>query len=268
MLPALIAAAPAIGRGALMAAGFAPLIMDLFKSGAPDKSAIDQVVAQRDSKVQQLVGAGMKQADAEAQVNAEIEPILNQMHKSDGPSGGELLADAATGVAGVIAGRKLFPKSKPKIGDANLDHTKLPENSGVSQPGKPAQEMSNLGEHGDSQGARNIDSGNFKSAAREAAERGSMDSVSGDTPGKFGGYLAGPSAQPAQRGFNLTSPDGGSMPIDREELMRMAIAAKIRQSPSFGQRRDPTRLLEADPAMGRTFDLERIAGNMYGRAGD
>jgi hypothetical protein len=233
----------------MMAAGFLPLIMDLFKGGAaPDKGAIDQVVAMRDSKVQQLVGSGVKQADAEAQVNAEIEPLLAQLHKNDGPSGLELLGDAAVGLAGVGAARRLLPKkASAKIGDADRNHGAIPANAPTAEPGKPTQSLAS-------------DKGDFKSPARSAAEQGSMDRVEGAKQGGFGGFLEGPTRQGV-----MVPPNGGADPFDEDELLRLMMAAKTRRMP---QRPPPAfRSAPLGIESGRTIDLQRLGGNTYGAEG-
>jgi hypothetical protein len=223
--------------------------MDMFKGGSPDKDAIDKVVAMRDEKVQQLVGSGMKPADALSQVNAEIEPILSGLHQNDGPSGGELLADAATAAGGFYGAKKLFGKGAVKSHPAS----KLPENSGTAQANKPTQEVTDLGKPGDGHVTRH-------------AEKSDAPDVNLGT------------------GFRMDSPrigmdghTGGSDPIDADELMRKAIMAKMQQR----QRMNPgmsgvampmgtskRQALLGDETGARNYDLQRIRGNLYGVDGD
>ena len=210
LIAGAIAAAPAIGRTLMMGAGFAPLIMDMFSSGGADKESIDKVVAMRDEKVQQLVGSGMKPADAQAQVNAEIEPILAGLHKSDSPSGGELLADVATAAGGLYGAKKLFSKGAAK----SPPTSKVPENTGTSQPGKPTQEVTDLGKRGDGQVTRHN-------------EKAPMDEPE---------MVHNAVEEKAEAGFRMNSPrigmdgfTGGSDPVDADELMRKAIIAKMQQ---------------------------------------
>ena len=258
LIAGAIAAAPAIGRNLMMGAGFAPLIMDMFSGGGPDKESIDKVVAMRDEKVQQLVGSGMKPADAQAQVNAEIEPILAGLHKSDGPSGGELLAGVATAAGGLYGAKKLFGKGAAK----SPATSKVPENTGTAQPGKPPQEVTDLGKRGDGHVTRHND-------------KAPMDEPE---------MVHNAVEERAEYGFRMNSPrigmdgfTGGSDPVDADELMRKAIIAKLQQR----QRMNPgmsgvampmgtskRQALLGDETGARNFDLQRIRGNLYGVDGD
>lgn len=191
--------------------GALPIIKDIFENGV-DPQKLEAISKARDARAEQLMGSdpSMTRQKATDAANAELAPFIEEA--SRGPSStGDKVMDAA-GLAVDVGGAL----NAWRLGKLAGIGKKM--NANAPTPGGPATASEPL--------AGTADMGNFKSAGRTAMESGAGDRVTADPSGeqlKLTGGVPG-------TGFTMPQ-SGGTMPMDQGELMRMMMAAKLRQQP-------------------------------------
>lgn len=257
MISKYVPAAMQWGNGAL---GAIPIVRDLLKGGA-DPEKIAQVKKMRDDRIEQIVGSmpGIDRNKATAQANDEFHTMISQAENEGTTSPGEIAGDAA-GLAGDLLMGKYMRRGMEggKKTNANAPTPGGPKTAsegvnGVDTAAKPMQNTM----------AKAPDEPEMVHNAVE--ERAEMPST----------------------GFTMNSPrltmngaTGGMSPVDREELMRAAMKAKMmdraRQNPGMsnvaipmGGAPSPMMAL-GDSMHGQTLnrqDAERMRQMMYGANG-
>ncbi len=238
---------------AVTAASFLPLLMDLAKSGGQDPAKLDEIEQARNNMAERLVASeGISREKAMAIVNEQMKPLIAEAHESAGPSGGELLGDAAVAGLGLLAHKRIGRSAKAKSPEV----TPSAEPAAVDIGSAPRQR-----EYIGAGGAR-------KQAEESAMRSGKMDSVSGGQSRLPA--VREPTPEPvAERGFQAVPEDGGTEPMSDDDLLRMLVMAKLRSAPRRPPGAyNPIHGIEMAPETGRRLDQERMVSSMYGRSGD
>jgi len=255
-----------IASGAAALLGVRNLIKDVMANG-PDPARLEAITKARDARAEQIMGAtpNMSRQAALNAANEELKPFMDQA--SEGESTGGDIASDVVNIAGM----------------ASLAHGKFGKKTNANAPtttpsippkGKVADEPELV--HNAVEEA--AESGNFKSASRQAAERGSMDRVtpvsepmSGEPLRLTGGVQEperGLSRNP-QNGFTLPDRElpelqghvmnGAIDPVTMQEIQRLMMNAKVRSIPR-APRRMPDDILNIaeDPMITQRRVLERI----------
>lgn len=213
----------AVGIG-LAALDIIPLLQDLASNGS-DPEKIAKVKAMRDSMAQKLVESkGIPMDQALAEVNEQMKPLIDDASKSEGRGPGGTLLDAASIAGGAFLAKKagLFGRGKKALGAAETAAAK------ELAPVEAATRASTG--HREYVGA----AGERRAAEEAAARSGAMDSVTGDRPSRLPATIPAREAREPEvmdRGFMQVPADGGTAPMDDDELKQMMIAALLRRQP-------------------------------------
>lgn len=92
----------------LNAAAFIPLILEFFKGNGADEEAAEKLKQARDGMAARIAAAeGISLAKAQAMVDAELKPLIEQHAKDAGSNAGGVVAGLAAAAGGVGIGRAL-----------------------------------------------------------------------------------------------------------------------------------------------------------------
>jgi len=218
---------PGVGTlvtGAGLAMDVLPMIHDLMKGGDASPEKMDAIAKARDARVEQMMGAdpSMNRQKALNAVNAELAPLLAEAeHK--GPDVGELLMDAGATAAGLytakkagffkgFGGKKTNPNA-PTVGGPATATEKTNGTVDASAPKLPSQADA--------------------AKATFAAPKDEPELVHNKTEEALEGVVEKPTGtgftMPPAGFIGKTGDTGGVSPMDQSDLLRMAMAAKMRQ---------------------------------------
>lgn len=249
----LLKAIPGVGTAVSLGAaamGVGQLIKDIMAKG-PDPAKLEAISKARDARAEQIMGAtpNMSRQAAMDAANEELKPFMDQA--SQGEASGMDIAQDAINVVGMGVMAKRGGLRMGKKTNANA-----PTTGGPATGPEPVNGTTTMGKKpmmDEPEMVHNATEERMETGLAEAPQHNKGFSMGERLPELTGNVL-----------------NGTLDPISTQELQRMAMLAKIRsmrQAPPGAFRSRPLGI-ESDPESGRNYDLQRIAGGMYGRNGD